>query len=306
MRTFIPFLLIFILLSCSGSGLEGFVNEPITITALDPDESQDFDYFWSVENQPDGSLINSRDLKTSNGGKEMIFTPDYPGDYSVELVISKYGDEVDIQKFLFSILDQQTTSNTNEANEDKENNSNEDWLDDEYEDDEYEDDEYEDDEYEDDEYKDDEYEDDEYENDEYEDSEYENDEYEDDEYENDDPNQSQKQSVKPNNKKTILPSTVSTPKKTKKIKSIAQKTDRYTIQITSKKKLKDAQMFSKILLKKGYDVYIQKIVLDDNETWYRIRLGSYNNYNAAKKDAKIVSAELGFSVWVDFVRKEQK
>ena len=146
MRTIIPILLLLILLSCSGSGLEGFVNEPITITALDPDEGQDFDYFWSVENQPDGSLINSRDLKTSNGGKEMVFTPDYPGDYSVELVISKYGDEVDIQKFLFSISDQKTTSKTNEANEDKENNSNEDWLDDEYEDDEYEDDEYEDDE----------------------------------------------------------------------------------------------------------------------------------------------------------------
>ena len=127
MRTFISFLLLLILLSCSGSGLEGFVNEPITITALDPDEGQDFDYFWSVENQPDGSLINSRDLKTTNGGKEMVFTPDYPGDYSVELVISKYGDEVDIQKFLFSISDQQTTSKNNEANEDnkdKENNSN--------------------------------------------------------------------------------------------------------------------------------------------------------------------------------------
>ena len=277
MRTFIPFLLFLIFLSCSGSGLEGFVNEPITITALDPDKDQDFDYFWSVENQPDGSLINSRDLKTSNGGKEMVFTPDYPGDYSVELVISKYGDEVDIQKFLFSISDQQTTSNTNETNEDEENNSNEDWLDNEYEDDEYEDDEYEDDEYEDDEYEDDEYED-----------------------------GGTKQSAKPKNKKINLPSMVSTPKKASKIKSIAEKTDRYTIQITSKKKLKDAQTFSKTLLKKGYDVYIQKIVLDDNETWYRIRLGSYNNYNAAKKDAKLISAELGFSVWVDFVRKEQK
>ena len=278
MRTFISFLIIFMLLSCSGSGLEGFVNEPITITALEPEEGQDFDYFWSVENQPDGSLINSRDLKTSNGGKEMVFTPDYPGDYSVELVISKYGDEVDIQKFLFSISDQQTTSKNNEANEDnkdKENNSNEDWLDNEYEDDEYEDDEYEDDEYEDDEYEDDE-------------------------------NDGVEQSATPKNKKAILPSTFSSTKKAPKIKSIAEKTDRYTIQITSKKKLKDAQIFSKTLLKKGYDVYIQKIVLDDNETWYRIRLGSYNNYNAAKKDAKIVSAELGFSVWVDFVRKEQK
>ena len=161
-----------------------------------------------------------------------------------------------------------------------------------------EDDEYEDDE--DDEYEDDEYEDDEYDDDEYEDDE--DDEYEDDEYEDD----SNKQSDKPNNKKTTLPSTVSNPKKAPKTKSIAEKTDRYTIQITSKKKLKDAQIFSKTLLKKGYDVYIQKIILDDNETWYRIRLGSYNNYNAAKKDAKLVSAELGFSVWVDFVRKEQK
>ena len=30
----------------------------------------------------------------------MIFLPDYPGNYSIELVISKYGDEVDLQKFL--------------------------------------------------------------------------------------------------------------------------------------------------------------------------------------------------------------
>ena len=68
----------------------------------------------------------------------------------------------------------------------------------------------------------------------------------------------------------------------------------------------DGSYLAEFLLKKGYDVYIQKIVLDDNETWYRIRLGSYNNYNAAKKDAKLISSQLGFSVWVDFVRKEQK
>ena len=48
---------------------------------------------------------------------------------------------------------------------------------------------------------------------------------------------------------------------TNKSKSLAEKTDRFTIQITSKKKLKDAQTFSKTLLKNGYDVYIQKISL---------------------------------------------
>ena len=302
MRTFVTiFTIILLFFSCSGNGLEGFVNEPITITALDPDESQDYDYFWSVENQPDGSLINSSDLKTSNGGKEMIFLPDYPGDYTIELVISKYGDEIDVQKFLFTISDQ-IIKKDDSTSSDEEDGS-DDWLDDEYEDDEYEDDEYEDDEYEDDEYEDDEYEDDEYEDDEYEDDEYEDDEYEDDEYE--DNLQSPNSTVNVKSKETASTNKKTNSNKTNKIKSIAERTDRYTIQITSKKKLKDAQSFSKKLLRKGYDVYIQKIILKENEKWYRVRLGSYNNYNAAKKDAKLISKELGFNVWVDFVRKEQ-
>ena len=285
MRYFISLSIILILFSCSGNGLEGFVNEPITITALDPDEGQDYDYFWSVENQPDGSLINSSDLNTSNGGKEMVFTPDYPGNYSIELNIKKYGDEVDVQKFLFTILDQEENKKNNDLDDaQKEEENNEDWLDDEYEDDEYEDDEYEDDEYEDDEYEDDEYEDDEYEETE---------------------NSSITTTKTKFKNKTIISSKVSSAA-SNKLKSLAEKTDRFTIQITSKKKLKDAQTYSKTLLKKGYDVYMQKIILDNSETWYRVRLGSYDDYNAAKKDARIISKELGFTVWVDFVRKEQK
>ena len=305
MRYFISLFIILILFSCSGNGLEGFVNEPITITALDPDEGQDYDYFWSVENQPDGSLINSSDLNTSNGGKEMVFTPDYPGNYSIELNIKKYGDEVDVQKFLFTILDQEENKKNNDLDDaQKEEENNEDWLDDEYEDDEYEDDEYEDDEYEDDEYEDDEYEDDEYEDDEYEDDEYEDNEYEDDEYEETENSSITTTKTKFKNKTTISSKVSSAAPN--KLKSLAEKTDRFTIQITSKKKLKDAQTYSKTLLKKGYDVYMQKIILDNSETWYRVRLGSYDDYNAAKKDARIISKELGFTVWVDFVRKEQK
>ncbi|MEC9049388.1 MAG: hypothetical protein VYD66_01175, partial [Candidatus Neomarinimicrobiota bacterium] len=150
-------------MSCSGNGIEGYVSEPITITAPSPDEAQDFDYFWSLEDQPDGSLISSKDLNSSDGGQVMIFIPDYPGDYSIELVTSKYGDEVENHTFSFTILDQKKVSIDAEEERNKDNNNNnEEWLDDEYEDDEYEDDEYEDDEYEDDEYEDDEYEDDEY------------------------------------------------------------------------------------------------------------------------------------------------
>ena len=126
MRTLIVFLSLFLIWSCGSGGLEGFVNEPITITALDPEEGQDFDYFWTLEHQPDGSLINSRDLNTSNSGKEMIFTPDYPGDYSIELIISKYGDEIDNQKFLFSILDMIDTKDNQKSEEEEEEEEEED------------------------------------------------------------------------------------------------------------------------------------------------------------------------------------
>ncbi|MEE3153164.1 MAG: SPOR domain-containing protein, partial [Candidatus Neomarinimicrobiota bacterium] len=91
----------------------------------------------------------------------------------------------------------------------------------------------------------------------------------------------------------------------KKGTSIAARTDRFTIQITSKKMLKDAQLFSQKLISKGYDAYIQKVVFKTDEIWYRVRVGSYDNHNSAKAAANDLSGELGMAIWVDFVRKEQ-
>ena len=62
----------------------------------------DVDYFWSLAEQPDGSLINSGDLLASDYG-EMVFTPDYPGDYLIEVIISQYGDEISTKPFFFNI-----------------------------------------------------------------------------------------------------------------------------------------------------------------------------------------------------------
>ena len=94
--------------------------------------------------------------------------------------------------------------------------------------------------------------------------------------------------------------------KTKLRKSnISERTDRFTIQITSKKMLKDAQLFSNELIKRGYDAYIQKVLFKSNETFYRVRVGSYDNYNSAKIAAKSLSKDLKMTTWVDFVRKEQ-
>ena len=288
------FLLLFF--GCGGSGIEGYVDEPITITANNPEEGQDVDYFWSLAEQPDGSLINSGDLLASDDGQEMIFTPDYPGDYLIEVVISQYGDEISNQTFSFTILDISDKEISNNEDVEKDN---EDWL-----------------------------------NEEIEDSL----EQDTEKITKDSVNESQNESIQPekiSNSNSELMSNkdkegfaamiqmakeketdslskfdksnkvVAKIKEPKRQASIAERTDRFTIQITSKKMLKDAQLFSQDLIGQGYDSYIQKIVFNSEEIWYRVRVGSYDNYNSAKTAADALSSEIGMPTWVDFVRKEQ-
>tara|TARA_B100000579_G_scaffold436768_1_gene463772 strand:+ start:699 stop:1580 length:882 start_codon:yes stop_codon:yes gene_type:complete len=293
MRKTIQILLLALIFGCGGSGIEGYVNEPITITANNPEEGQDVDYFWSLAEQPDGSLINSGDLLASDYGQEMVFTPDYPGDYLVEVVISQYGDEISNQTFSFSILD----ASEKEVPSDNVEEENEDWL-----------------------------------NEEIEDS-LDNETAEIEESISDttpaqtekiDSDEDHSMSEENSNAKTAMGEMakegkvkpivkpIETNKSVGKIRqqkspaSIAERTDRFTIQITSKKMLKDAQLFSQNLIGQGYDSYIQKAVFNKEEIWYRVRVGSYDNYNSAKTAADALSTELGMPTWVDFVRKEQK
>ena len=292
----IQIFLLLLLFSCGGSGIEGYVDEPITITANNPEEGQDVDYFWSLAEQPDGSLINSGDLLASDDGQEMIFTPDYPGDYLIEVIISQYGDEISNQTFSFTILDisEKEVSNNDDAQEDDE-----DWL-----------------------------------NEEIEDSvEKSTEEIIEDQVDEpiDKSNQLEKESSSnsevmsdkdkdglaamiamakekesdPLKKYDESNKVVAKIKEPKREASIAERTDRFTIQITSKKMLKDAQLFSQDLIGQGYDSYIQKVVFKSEEIWYRVRVGSYDNYNSAKTAADALSSELGMPTWVDFVRREQ-
>ena len=277
MRTIISFIPFLIFFACSSSGIEGYVDEPITITAENPEEGKDVDYFWTLADLPDGSLMNSGDLISSDDGQEMVFTPDYPGDYSVEVVISQYGDEISNQTFAFLIMDSSERDAVND--EDSEEPENEDWLNEEM----------------------DEEIDDEEEND---DDLYEEDEDIDDE-EADLDEDDESGNKTPVAKMTAANAVTAKASEPKKGTSIAARTDRFTIQITSKKMLKDAQLFSQKLISKGYDSYIQKVVFKTDEIWYRVRVGSYDNYNSAKAAADDLSGELGMATWVDFVRKEQ-
>ena len=288
MRKTIQILLLALIFGCGGSGIEGYVNEPITITANNPEEGQDVDYFWSLAEQPDGSLINSGDLLASDYGQEMVFTPDYPGDYLIEVVISQYGDEISDQTFSFTILDARERQDTSNNSEEE----NEDWL-----------------------------------NEEIEDSlQKEMAEIQESAItvspeqtgmvdlieekpmsDKDKIGQTEmgKMAVEKEAKPILNPRDNFQLKQQKRQASIAERTDRFTIQITSKKMLKDAQLFSQDLIGQGYDSYIQKVVFNSEEIWYRVRVGSYDNYNSAKTAADALSSELGMPTWVDFVRKEQ-
>ena len=95
---FFAFLVLFI--SCGSSGIEGYVGESITITAENPEETDDVDFNWVLLDQPDGSLLSSKDLKYKMAGQEMNFAPDYPGSYTFEVSISRFGDELSSQSFI--------------------------------------------------------------------------------------------------------------------------------------------------------------------------------------------------------------
>ena len=294
------FYLIFIILffCCGTAGIEGYVNQPITITANNPEEGQDVDYEWFIMNQPDGSLLNSDDLIASDDGQEMVFTPDYPGDYSIEVLLSQYGDEFSSQTFQFSILEENEITLDEEKNEDDDS-----WLNEEIDDTEIQ------------------------KNKINKNSQSENDEYEDGSeidsnyFTINDNRMSEKDRTgiasmgqvetenqnnnKPNTDSRFEEKIIAQIEKPKASESIAAKTDRFTIQITSKRMLKDAQLFSQELIKKGYDSYIQKAIFKSDEIWYRVRVGSYDNYNSAKIAADALANKLGMATWVDFVRKEQ-
>jgi len=211
----------------------------------------------------------------------MSFIPDYPGDYSVEVVVSQYGDDIANQTFSFSIID---PKNQEEEIEDEESQDevNEEWLN----------------------------EDLEKESDVViEDEEAESDYNEEVEEDVDSDDQGNEVSDEDDDNVPVTKNITSAGVKAKAIQpkkgaSIAAKTDQFTIQITSKRMLSDAQLFSQKMISKGYDAYIQKALFDTDKIWYRVRVGSYDNYNSAKAAADVLSEELGMATWVDFVRKE--
>ena len=296
---------LFLLVNCGGTKGEGSVGDVTVVQGELPEDTESIDLFWSITGQPDASKLSIQDLVFNNDKSEMSFTPDAPGKYQFELEIFQYGDELETQKFTYTV-DSIEPLVAEALDEETDTDDSEDWLDEELDDETDEDDM--------DEYS-------EYDYNELEDEEDYVDEYESGDNVENNETVSEENIEQKNNELTTLEmaskkeasssvntqSTATKPPVKKKSSRYIIPFDksRFTIQVASKKNLNDAEKIAANLIESGYDAYIQKAYFrDTDEVWFRVRVGSYDNRDTALSVGKVISDAITTEVWIDFVRFE--
>ena len=274
------FIILTLFIACSKQSPTTLVGEAIIANVANPEEGLDLEYLWEFTNLPDQSSISNSDIDSGEDDLSITFIPDVPGTYSLEVSVFQYNDEISTQSFHFEVLDNENLvsdikDESNISESDEILAKNDDPL-------------------------------------------YRSDgpkwfESEDifeitTEMENDKllPNTQIKE-----DSERIIPSSpkkVEIKKTTNSIRgqSIPYDKNRFTIQIASKKELSDAKQVAVDLIDAGYDAYIQKALFKEtNETWYRIRVGSYQNKDTAIAVAESLSKNRPEKAWVDYVRLEK-
>ena len=258
--------------ACGEKGEEGIVGSFHTINAIHPEENGSFDFQWSIIAQPDASNLSKKNLIFNTDNSVMTFIPDVEGNYIFQVSISQYNDELSVQSFPFNI-------SANLIAEDQENgdqvievasssNDIDAWL-------------------------------------------QEKIEQEDKSViESPPPPSPPVKKIRP---KPVLKK--SKPKKqpikntsTKKSKSgptASFNKKRFTVQIGSKQSFNEAKVIASKFIEIGYDAYIEKSFIKmKNQFWYRVRVGSYDNYDTAVSLATTISTTKSVPTWVDNVRNE--
>ena len=274
------FIILTLFIACSKQSSTTLVGEAIIANVANPEEGLDLEYLWEFTNLPDQSSISNSDIDSGEDDLSITFIPDVPGTYSLEVSVFQYNDEISTQSFHFEVLDNENLvsdikDESNISESDEILAKNDDLL-----------------------------------------------------YRSDAPKWFESEDIfeittemendkllpKPQIKEyseRIIPSSpkkVETKKTTKSIRgqSIPYDKNRFTIQIASKKELSDAKQVAVDLIDAGYDAYIQKALFKEtNETWYRIRVGSYQNKDTAIAVAESLSKNRPEKAWVDYVRLEK-
>ena len=279
---FYSFIFFVAFFSCTENNPSSIVGEAVTATVKVPEEGVDLEYLWEFKNLPDNSNISNSDIQAGDDEISVIFVPDVSGNYGLEVSIFQYNDEISTQSFNFDVIGEEMVA----LNEDIVNIDTQ-ILDDPPKNDEI--------------------------------------------IETDEPKWYDSESIselviamekdsinsepiieKAPKKEVKITSSLPSKKPTAKKrtitrgKSIPFDKNRFTIQIASKKILADAKKVAVELIDTGYDAYIQKaLFVESNETWYRIRVGSYDKKETAIAVAKTLSKNRREKAWVDYVRYER-
>ena len=258
--------------ACGEKGEEGIVGSFHTINAIHPEENGSFDFQWSIIAQPDASNLSKKNLIFNTDNSVMTFIPDVEGNYIFQVSISQYNDELSVQSFPFNIsanLIAEYQENGDPVIEVASSSNDIDaWLQEKIE------------------------------------------QEGKSEIESPPP---PSPSVKKISQKPVLKK--SKPKKqpikntsTKKSKSgpaASFNKKRFTVQIGSKQSFNEAKAIASEFIEIGYDAYIEKSFIKmKNQFWYRVRVGSYYNYDTAVSLATTISTTKNVPTWVDNVRNE--
>ena len=274
-----------LLMNCGGKRGEGIIGEIIHVNGELPEETESIDLFWTISSQPDASKLSMKTLEFSQDKSKMSFTPDAAGKYVFEMEIFQYGDELETQKFTYNVDSDEPLMTNETEDEALAEEEDEDWLEEEYEEELEEDAGYD------------------YAEEAEDDQGYDYaEEAEDDENEGIEGTEIAAVEITP---LAVAPkSTAAKPAKKKSPRYIIPyDKSRYTIQVVSKKNLKDAEKTAVNLIESGYDAYIQKAYFrDTDEVWFRVRVGSYDNRETALAVGKVIASAMTTDIWVDFVR----
>ena len=250
----------------------GIVGHSYTLQANIHDDDSSLDYSWFIVSQPDESNLSKKYLFYNNDKSEMTFTPDFEGNYTLQVTVSQYNDEISVESFTFIISTSsgkivQELNSTNSEN--LADNNNDEWLSEGIEIEEilrliepqtiaY--------------------------------------------------NSVQKQISSQEEKKTepkIL--TKNKSDNTNREPSFKKKSfaPKFTVQVGSKSTFDEAKIFALEFNQMGYDAYIEKtFIKNKNQYWYRVRVGSYDNYDSAMSLASTISTTKNYPTWVDYVRNK--
>lgn len=78
----------------------------------------------------------------------------------------------------------------------------------------------------------------------------------------------------------------------------------FTVQVSSWRTMSRAKQIASDLKSRGYDAYVQKAyIVEKDEIWYRVRIGTFQSYRAAKEVADELALITG-DAWVDNMRED--